>query len=56
MAATGVVVNGATGKMGAETVAAVSRQADMVLAGGACRRDRGPVHEDANRRRSPPLG
>lgn len=36
-----VVVNGATGRMGTETVAAVLREDDMVLAGGGCRQERG---------------
>ena len=37
-----VVVNGATGRMGTETVAAVLREDDMILVGGACGQDRGP--------------
>ncbi len=37
-----VVVNGATGKMGTETVAAVTQQEDMTLVGATCLRDRGP--------------
>ena len=41
MATIAVVVNGATGKMGTETVNAVSRQEDLALVGAACRRDRG---------------
>ena len=41
MAPIRVVINGATGKMGAETVAAVSREADLSLVGAACRRERG---------------
>ena len=43
MAIIRVLVNGATGKMGVETVGAVSRQDDMTLVGAACRRDRGPA-------------
>ncbi len=43
MAKIGVLVNGATGKMGVETVAAVCRQDDMTLVGAACRLDRGPA-------------
>lgn len=43
MAAIKVVVNGATGKMGVETVAAVSREPDLSLVGAACLRDRGPM-------------
>ena len=43
MATIGVVVSGATGKMGTETVAAVSRQDDLALVGAVCRQDRGPV-------------
>ncbi len=43
MATIGVVVHGATGKMGAETVAAIGRQDDLTLVGASCRRDRGPV-------------
>ena len=35
MAPIRVVVNGATGKMGTETVAAVSRENDMALVGAA---------------------
>ena len=50
MATIKVVVNGATGKMGTETVAAVSRQKDlaqnsangMALVGATCLHDRGP--------------
>ncbi len=42
-AAIRVVVNGATGKMGVETVGAVCRQDDMALVGAACRRKRGPT-------------
>ena len=40
-AAIKVVVNGATGRMGVETVGAVSRQDDMALVGAACRQERG---------------
>ena len=36
-----VVVHGATGKMGAETVNAIGREADLELVGGTCRQDRG---------------
>jgi 4-hydroxy-tetrahydrodipicolinate reductase len=36
-----VVVHGATGKMGTETIAAVCRQDDMALVGAVCRRERG---------------
>ena len=43
MASIRVVVNGATGKMGTETVAAVGGAGDMSLVGAACHRDRGPV-------------
>ena len=43
MATIGVLVNGATGKMGTETVAAIGRQDDLTLVGGTCRNDRGPV-------------
>jgi 4-hydroxy-tetrahydrodipicolinate reductase len=43
MAAIKVVINGATGKMGVETVAAVSREADLALVGAACLHDRGPT-------------
>ena len=43
MATIEVVVNGATGKMGTETVAAVSRQDDLALVGAVCRQDRGPM-------------
>lgn len=41
MAPIKVVVNGATGKMGTETVAAVCRQDDLALVGATCRRERG---------------
>ncbi len=43
MASIRVVVNGATGKMGTETVAAVNGADDMSLVGAACHWDRGPV-------------
>ena len=42
MAPIAVVVNGATGKMGTETVSAVSLQDDLTLVGATCRKDRGP--------------
>ena len=42
MAPIAVVVNGATGKMGTETISAVSRQDDLALVGATCRNDRGP--------------
>ena len=41
MTITRVVINGATGRMGTETVGAVLREDDMELVGAACRRDRG---------------
>ena len=41
MAAIKVVISGATGKMGVETVAAVNREDDLILAGGTCAHDRG---------------
>ena len=41
MASIRVVVNGATGKMGTETVAAVQREDDLKLVGATCRRERG---------------
>ena len=41
MAPIKVVVNGATGKMGTETVAAVCREDGLSLVGGTCRRERG---------------
>ena len=41
MASIKVVISGATGKMGVETVAAVNREDGLMLAGGACARDRG---------------
>ncbi len=43
MAAIRVVIHGATGKMGVETVAAVCRENDMELVGAVCRTDRGGV-------------
>ena len=43
MAPIRVVVNGATGKMGMETVAAVSAEDGLELAGAVCHRERGPV-------------
>ncbi len=43
MASISVVVNGATGKMGTETVAAISGQGDLSLVGATCLRDRGPA-------------
>ncbi len=42
MATIRVVVNGATGKMGTETVSAVARQDDMALVGASCKQERGP--------------
>ena len=41
MAPIRVVINGVTGKMGTETVAALGREEDLELVGGTCRRDRG---------------
>ena len=41
MAPITVVVNGATGKMGTETAAAIIRQDDLILVGATCHRDRG---------------
>lgn len=38
-----VAVNGATGKMGTETAAALGREPDLALVGGLCRRERGGV-------------
>ena len=38
-----VAVNGATGKMGTETVAALGRETDLALVGAVCRRERGSV-------------
>ena len=43
MAAIRVVISGATGKMGVETIAAVARESDLELVGGSCSQDRGPV-------------
>ena len=43
MAAIRVVIHGATGKMGVETVAAVCRENDLELVGAVCRNDRGGV-------------
>ncbi len=43
MAPIRVVINGATGKMGVETVNAVCREDDLALVGAACRQDRGGV-------------
>lgn len=43
MATIGVVVNGATGKMGSETVAAISMQDDIAVVGATCHQDRGTV-------------
>ena len=43
MAAIRVVIHGATGKMGVETVAAVCRENDMELVGAVCGSDRGGV-------------
>ena len=43
MASIKVVINGVTGKMGLETLAAVSRESDLELVGGACKQDRGPT-------------
>ncbi|MFQ6026401.1 MAG: 4-hydroxy-tetrahydrodipicolinate reductase [Dehalococcoidia bacterium] len=43
MAPIRVVINGATGKMGTETVAAIGREADLELVGAACRRERGAI-------------
>lgn len=41
MAPIRVVVNGATGRMGTETVAAICRQDDLEVVGATCRRERG---------------
>ena len=41
MASIRVVVNGATGKMGMETVAAIGREDDLKLSGATCLRERG---------------
>ena len=43
MAAIRVVIHGATGKMGVETIAAVCREGDLELVGAVCRKDRGGV-------------
>ena len=43
MAAIKVVVNGATGKMGMETVAAVAAEDGLELAGAVCHLERGAV-------------
>ena len=43
MSAIRVVVNGATGKMGVETVAAVCREEDLELVGATCLSERGPM-------------
>ena len=43
MAPIRVVVNGATGRMGTETVAAISREDDLALVGATCHRQRGPT-------------
>ena len=43
MAAIKVVIHGATGRMGLETVAAVGRESDLELAGAVCRQERGDV-------------
>ena len=43
MAAIRVLIHGATGKMGVETVAAVCRESDMELVGAVCGTDRGGV-------------
>ena len=43
MASIKVVISGATGKMGVETVAAVSKETDLELVGGSCKQDRGPT-------------
>ena len=43
MAAIKVVISGATGKMGVETVAAVNREDGLTLVGGTCAHDRGPT-------------
>ncbi|MDA1129252.1 MAG: 4-hydroxy-tetrahydrodipicolinate reductase [Chloroflexi bacterium] len=41
MAPLKVVISGVTGKMGVETVGAVSREEDLTLVGGTCAHDRG---------------
>ena len=38
-----VVISGITGKMGLETAGAVSKESDLELVGGSCKRDRGPT-------------
>ena len=43
MAPIRVVVNGATGKMGTETVGAINSVEDLELVGAVCRRERGPA-------------
>ena len=43
MAPIRVVINGATGKMGTETVNAVCREDDLALIGAGCHRERGPT-------------
>ena len=43
MAPIRVVINGATGKMGTETVNAVCREDDLALIGAVCHRERGPT-------------
>lgn len=48
MASIRVLVHGATGKMGMETVAAVSRTEDLALVGAVCHRERGPSLTLAN--------
>lgn len=41
MASIRLVVNGATGKMGSETVSAICREDDLILVGAACHNQRG---------------
>ena len=41
MATIKIVVNGATGRMGTETMTAICRQDDLELVGAACHRERG---------------
>ena len=43
MAAIRVVINGITGRMGTETVAALLREEGLELVGGVSRQDRGPL-------------
>ena len=43
MVETKVVISGITGKMGLEAVAAISREDDLILAGGTCAKDRGSI-------------